>query len=117
METIVLHDQWMLRELQDAPEGKLPENLSDLPGKSVLLPHTFSRDGQPCRGCGVYSRILAGNPAWKSGYLSFEAVDQCCRIWIDGTEAGHHEGGYSRFRISVPRKGCTRKKRTAFPLR
>ena len=105
MKAISLNDQWILRELPDSsPAEILPENLPDLPGTAVNLPHVFSREGKPCRGRRVYSRIVAGNTAWTAGYLSFDAVDQCCRIWIDGTEAGHHEGGYSRFRIPVPRE-------------
>ena len=105
MKAISLNDQWSLRELPDSsPAETLPENLPDLPGTAVNLPHVFSREGKPCRGRRVYSRIVAGNAAWAAGYLSFDAVDQCCRIWIDGAEAGHHEGGYSRFRIPVPRE-------------
>ena len=105
MKPISLSDQWILRMLPDSSlPDMLPEKLSDLPGTAVSLPHVFSREGKPCRGCGVYSRIVPGNTSWQAGYLSFDAVDQCCRIWIDGTDAGHHEGGYSRFRIPVPRK-------------
>ena len=106
MKTIPLNDQWILRELPEdsCPSEKLPENLPDLPGTAVSLPHSFSREGKPWRGRAVYSRMVPGNAAWAAGYLSFDAVDQCCRIWIDGAEAGRHEGGYSRFRIPVPRE-------------
>lgn len=33
--------------------------------------------------------------------LHFGAVDQCCRVFIDGVEVGAHEGGYLPFSIDV----------------
>ena len=102
MKEIRLDSNWIFSFLPDsAPEG-LPDSVPGPAGESVSLPHVFSREGKPCRGRGVYSRAVSGNPAWKTGWLSFEAVDQCCRVWIDGVEAGSHAGGYSRFRIPVP---------------
>ena len=107
MKEIRLNDQWTFYALpDDAPEGLpegFPEACPGLSGEAVSLPHVFSRNGAPCRGRGVYSRLVPGDPAGENAWLSFEAVDQCCRVWIDGTEAGRHEGGYSRFRIPVPR--------------
>ena len=103
MKTVSLMDKWTFYELpEDAPEG-FPENLPALPGVSVSLPHVFGREGQPFRGRGVYSRLVPGDPSGETGWLSFDAVDQCCRVRIEGAEAGRHEGGYSRFRIPVPR--------------
>ena len=100
MKDILLTDGWTFAFLpEDAPEG-LPEGLS---GEAVSLPHVFSREGRPCRGRGVYSRAVPGDPSAENGWLSFEAVDQCCRVYIDGREAARHEGGYSRFRVPVPR--------------
>lgn len=102
MKTVSIMDQWDFYKLPDsAPEG-FPESFTKLPCETVSLPHVFSRDGKPCRGRGVYSCLVPGDPGTKAGWLSFEAVDQCCRVRIDGVEAGCHEGGYSRFRIPVP---------------
>ena len=103
MKQILLADQWLFSWLEDIP-AELPVALPDRSpgGIPVCLPHVFSRDGRPCRGVGLYSRTLPGNPDWHAGYLSFESVDQCCRIWIDGVPAGRHEGGYSRFRVPIP---------------
>ena len=103
MKQILLPDQWSFAWLENVP-AELPDVLPDsLPGGvPVTLPHVFSRDGRPCRGVGLYSRILQGDPSWKAGYLSFEAVDQCCRVFVDGVPAVRHEGGYSRFRVPVP---------------
>ena len=105
MEQFLLTDQWHFTWLGNNPEvlPSVPET-DAFSGTAVCLPHTFSQNGQPCRGVGLYTRMLRGNPSWGAGYLSFDAVDQCCRIWIDGVEAGSHRGGYSRFRIPVPQE-------------
>ena len=110
MKEICLNDQWTFYALpDDAPEG-FPEDFASLPCESVSLPHVFSRGGQPCRGRGLYSRLVPGDSSGENAWLSFEAVDQCCRVWIDGTEAGRHEGGYSRFRIPVPREALRKER-------
>ena len=33
--------------------------------------------------------------------LNFEAVDQCCVVYLNGVEAGRHEGGYTPFSLDV----------------
>jgi len=33
--------------------------------------------------------------------LNFEAVDQCCVVYLNGMEAGRHEGGYTPFSLDV----------------
>ena len=101
MNPISLNQGWTFTWLgEDAPGDFSP----DLPGENsaVSLPHTFTADGEPRRGAGVYRRRVETEPGTKAAYLSFDAVDQRCRVLIDGREAGRHEGGYSRFRIRVP---------------
>ncbi|MBQ9153433.1 MAG: glycoside hydrolase family 2 [Solobacterium sp.] len=34
-------------------------------------------------------------------FLNFEAVDQCCEVWLNGFSCGHHEGGYEAFSFDV----------------
>ncbi len=103
MKDIDLSRNWTFHALQESePEG-FPEVLLPSSGEEVTLPHVFSRGGKPYRGRGLYSRRIPGDPSAETGWLSFEAVDQCCRVRIDRTEAGSHQGGYSRFRIPVPR--------------
>ncbi len=36
--------------------------------------------------------------------LHFEAVDQCCDVWMNRLECGHHEGGYEPFTLDVTGK-------------
>ncbi len=61
---IPLSSGWTFAFLpEDAPES-LPEGFpSALSGEAVSLPHVFSRDGRPCRGRGVYSRAVPGDPS------------------------------------------------------
>ena len=37
----------------------------------------------------------------KALYLNFGAVNYACRAWLNGSEIGHHEGGYHSFRFPV----------------
>ncbi len=34
-------------------------------------------------------------------YLCFGAVDQSCRVWVNGREVGGHAGGYTPFRLDI----------------
>ncbi|NCB32647.1 MAG: glycoside hydrolase family 2, partial [Erysipelotrichia bacterium] len=36
-----------------------------------------------------------------TAYLNFEAVDQCCTVYMNGLLAGSHEGGYIPFSLDV----------------
>jgi beta-galactosidase/beta-glucuronidase len=40
---------------------------------------------------------------WDNGriHLNFEAVDWSCRIFVNGTEAGNHTGGYTPFTFDI----------------
>ena len=101
MNPAFLNHGWMFTWLgEDAPEEPAPDLLRD--AVPVSLPHTFATDGTFRRGVGVYRRRVETDPGARAAYLSFDAVDQCCRVTIDGREAGRHEGGYSRFRVRVP---------------
>ena len=33
--------------------------------------------------------------------LNFGAVDYCATVWVNGTLAGHHEGGYTPFQLDI----------------
>lgn len=98
-------DRWQFARLTD---GDLNEiclaDALNARGESISLPHTMAKDGQPWRGNAVYRRLIQTDPRWKNVFVEFEAVDQCCRVFIDDIEAGGHRGGYSRFRVQVPRE-------------
>ena len=61
---------------------------------------------------GTTKQLKPNETLWYRGYftsdipthrafLNFEAVDQCCTVYINGFEVGSHEGGYSPFSIEV----------------
>ena len=61
--------------------------------KRQLLPHEF-----------LWYRRRAPRPSLKKGHrllLHFGAVDQKCRIFIDGKTAGSHIGGYLPFSLDI----------------
>lgn len=76
--------------------------------RQVNLPHTWNaKDGQDggndyYRGYGYYRKKIdikkqAGTEYW----LQFDAVAQRARIFINNQQVGHHDGGYSAFRLNI----------------
>ena len=51
----------------------------------------------------IYEREFSVPQGWEGRrvILHFDAVDQTCRVFIDGREAGAHEGGYLPFSIDI----------------
>lgn len=102
MKRISLHDSWRFRKLpgftlEDAPAVAL----DDFPAACVSLPHTWYRDDDPYKGLCVYEKELP-RPAGDCLFLSFDAADQACAVYVNGALCGRHAGGYSRFRVPVP---------------
>jgi beta-galactosidase len=98
-----LPDNWQFARLSDGDLDQL--SLKDTAAacfESVSLPHTLALEGRPWKGNAVYRRCVQTGEGWRNVFLEFEAVDQCCRVLIDGTDVGSHRGGYSRFRVQVP---------------
>ena len=96
-------DGWSFTWFPDSQtENFSPEAVRTAESVPVSLPHTFAENGVSRRGIGAYRRLVQTDPQWKTLFISFEAVDQCCRVLINGQEAGAHQGGYSRFAVPVP---------------
>lgn len=77
-------------------------------GEKIDLPHTWNgRDGQDggndyYRGVCYYSRRLSGTECTgEVTYLEFEGVNSSADIFVNGILAGHHDGGYSTFRVNI----------------
>ena len=85
------------------------ENLSTATFETVNVPHTWNNlDGQD--GGGDYYRAscwykkeieLSNEDLTKSLYLEFEAVNSIATVYVNGKQAGYHEGGFSTFRIHL----------------
>ncbi|MDO4514514.1 MAG: glycoside hydrolase family 2 protein, partial [Lachnospiraceae bacterium] len=77
-------------------------------GEKIDLPHTWNgRDGQDggndyYRGvCYYFRRLSAIECTGEVTYLEFEGVNSSADIYVNGMLAGHHDGGYSTFRVNI----------------
>ncbi|MBQ6223374.1 MAG: glycoside hydrolase family 2 [Solobacterium sp.] len=48
-----------------------------------------------------YRRYFEYTPGENRVILNFEAVDQCCTVYVNGFEVGIHEGGYAPFSLDI----------------
>ena len=48
-----------------------------------------------------YRRTFAARPGVHRTILHFEAVDQCCEVYLNGFKVGAHAGGYTPFSMDV----------------
>jgi hypothetical protein len=74
--------------------------------ESVDLPHSWNvTRGADADGIGWYSRevVLPQALAGQHLELHFGAVFYKARIWVNGVEAGAHEGGHTAFDLDVSR--------------
>ena len=77
--------------------------------EKVDLPHTWNgTDGQDggndyYRGTCFYVKKLSKSelPQGKSVYLEFEGTNSSAVLYVNGTEAGRHDGGYSTWRADI----------------
>lgn len=78
-------------------------------GESVNLPHTWNaEDGQDggndyYRGTCWYIKKLAKPVLPENGeaWLTFEGAAMTADVYVNGVHLGHHEGGYSTFRVNI----------------
>jgi beta-galactosidase len=79
------------------------------PEKIVNIPHTWNaedafKDGKEYfRGKGTYKKILFAPQKWqnKQVFLKFEGSNQVTEVFVNGTFAGKHIGGYTGFVINI----------------
>jgi beta-galactosidase len=104
--SMTINNAWQFKK------GELPftSAMRDTSGwESVVLPHTWNVsdviDDVPgyYRGTGWYKKTLylAPTPEKESLYLHFEGVNQVARVYVNGSLAGSHTGGYTAFRVSI----------------
>jgi len=86
-----------------------PENYKNEKFKKVNIPHTWNNlDGQDggsdyYRGsCWYYKQLgKINHQEHEVVYLEFEGVHSICDIYLNGKKIGHHEGGFSTFRVRI----------------
>ncbi|MCL4814485.1 MAG: hypothetical protein KJ061_18515 [Vicinamibacteraceae bacterium] len=102
---LALNDGWQFQLGEPDPGGP-----ADAPGWTpVQLPHTWNAhdvwDDLPGyhRGAGWYRRRLHldGAVTGRRVLLHFEGVGQAADVFVNGTLAGRHEGGYTAFTVDL----------------
>ena len=48
-----------------------------------------------------YRKQFSYQPSYLRTWLNFEGVDQECTVWVNGIEAGSHQGGYAPFSLDI----------------
>lgn len=98
----LLNDGWYFTKTPINPQAP---DLGSM--EEVLLPHTWNAlDGQD--GGGDYYRGTCwyatefDRPVFEDElWIEFGAVSQTAVVFVNGKEAGRHEGGFSRFRFNI----------------
>ena len=105
-QTTSLDGYWRFAR-EDIAEARQPE-FDDAKWFEVTLPHTFNGgDGED--GGGYYrgpswyrhSLVLDRDLTGRKTWLQFDGAALAADVYVNGTLAGKHEGGYARFRIDV----------------
>jgi beta-glucuronidase len=86
-------------------EGWTAANFPDQKLDKVTVPHSFSVDKRYFfyTGTAWYFKKFDAKPlkAGTRAFIRFDAVFYKCTIWLNGKEAGTHEGGYTPFELDV----------------
>jgi beta-galactosidase/beta-glucuronidase len=107
-------DSWKLLDgtwnftFDDSGEGRSGEWFRSFPAtRDIIVPFTYE---YPASGIGDQSRhdvvwyertVELDKKRDKRIFLHFEGVDYHTQVWINGTFAGEHSGGYARFSFDV----------------
>jgi beta-glucuronidase len=106
-ESITLDAGWHFRFAgKDGSLAPAQATTDPIGAQSVDLPHSWNLTrGADADGIGWYSRdvVLPQALAGQHLELHFGAVFYKARIWVNGIEAGSHEGGHTAFDLDVSR--------------
>ena len=92
-----------LRERWFAPDASAFEHVIQVPFPWESPAAGLEPGLRSHQGVAWYRRTFRVSPAWVGGrvLLRFGAVDWACTVWVNGAEAGGHEGGYTPFALDV----------------
>ena len=95
--TVAWNEDWRFCKCPDI----LPDPAQPIEGEAITLPHTWYADEDYYRGDGIYQKRFYLQAAGEKVFLRFHGVDKCCRIYLNGQEIAHHEGGYTIFAVEL----------------
>lgn len=74
----------------------------DLPHTNKILPYNYF-DEKACQFVSCYKKIFTPEDAWagKTILAQFEGVMLACNIYLNGTQVGSHEGGFTPFQVDL----------------
>lgn len=99
-----LNEHWKFGKI---PNGKMTKNVLDkeempMEYEEVHLPHTWYKDGEAYQGMAVYKKsIRVETVVQKRIFLTFEAADRWCQVFVNRNFAGEHKGGYAAFTFEI----------------
>lgn len=102
-----LNNEWKYSE--GFVEQMLQRDYDDSSMEQIRIPHTNKLlpyhyiDEMDYQFISCYRRHLYAEQDWKNKQvlLTFEAVGHIARVYVNGTEAALHEGGYTAFTVNI----------------
>jgi len=107
-QTINLNQSWKFL-LGDYPGAEQPR-YEDSAWNDVGLPHSFSLPyflwTDFYQGYGWYRRHVMASAAWsdKRVFIEFQGAFQDAQVYVNGTQVGSHQGGYTGFSFDITDK-------------
>lgn len=104
-EAKTINDEWKFFRGDIAHASE--KSFDDTNWSEISIPHTWNTDAyidkNYYKGIGWYRRKLQLPQTWinKQIFLKFEAASKAARVYINGTLAGEHLGGYTAFTIDI----------------
>lgn len=96
---MIWNDDWNFIK---ASWEELDPNVLQPEGEPVCLPHTWYEDGVYYRGDAAYQKAFDWQGKGEQRiFIRFHGVDKVCRVYLNGSLAGTHEGGYSIFCLEL----------------
>lgn len=71
-------------------------------GDVITLPHTWYKDDDYYRGEAAYQKqFVYTKKENERVFAKFHGVDKVCKLYLNGTQIGEHEGGYNIFTVEL----------------
>lgn len=100
MKKLSLNIGWQFARLPDQTMEE-PVN-SAATFQTVDIPHTWYENGNVYKGVVVYHKALTLDyDSPQRIFLSFQAADRWCKVYVNGSFVGEHKGGYSAFTFEI----------------